>query len=66
MKVIWGLTVIAIGLMFIVWGRRRSEFLLYRLFVARSRGMWGDRVHGFYQAAGAMMIVVGAVMVIAA
>jgi hypothetical protein len=39
---------------------------VYRLLVARSRILWGegDQVHGFYQVAGAIMIVVGAVLAI--
>jgi hypothetical protein len=64
MGIVWGLIVAAVGALFIVWGRTRSEFVVYRLLVARSRILWGegDRVHGFYQVAGAMMIVVGAVI----
>ena len=64
MGIVWGLIVAAVGALFIVWGRTRSEFVVYRLLVARSRILWGegDRVHGFYQVAGAMIVVVGAVI----
>ena len=66
MGIVWGLIIAAIGALFIVWGRTRSEFVVYRLLVARSRILWGegDQVHGFYQVAGAIMIVVGAVLAI--
>mgnify|MGYP000376967503 CR=1 FL=1 len=66
MSIVWGVVVAAIGAVFIFWGTTRSEFPLYRLFVARSRVMWGDgdRVHSFYQVAGGLMIIFGAVMAV--
>ena len=68
MGIVWGLIIAAIGTLFIVWCRTRSEFVVYRLLVARSRILWGqsDHVHGFYQASGAIMIVVGAAIAITA
>ena len=67
MAVVWGLIIAAIGAVFIFWGRTRSQFIVYRLLVARSRILWGegDRVHGFYQVAGALMIVAGALVAFA-
>ena len=64
MGIVWGLIVAAVGALFIVWGRKRSDFVVYRLLVARSRILWGDgdRVHGFYQVVGAMMVACGAVI----
>jgi hypothetical protein len=47
-----------IGAVFIAWGRSRSEFVIYRLLAARSRILWGDRVHGFYQVAGVILVAV--------
>ncbi len=64
MGIIWGLIVAAIGVLLIVWSRQRSEFVVYRLLVARSRILWGERVHGFFQVAGAMLTVFGVVMAI--
>ena len=66
MSIVWGLIVAAVGAQFSVWGRTRSEFVVYRLLVARSRILWGegDQVHGFYQVAGAIKIGVGAVIAI--
>ena len=61
MGTIWGLIIAAVGGLFIVWGRTRSDFVVYRLLVARSRILWGegDQVHGFYQVSGAIMRSVG-------
>jgi hypothetical protein len=55
----------AVGVLFIVWGRAQSDFVVYRLLVARSRILWGDRVHGFYQVVGVILIGVGAVIAVA-
>ena len=41
-------------------------FLVYRLLAARSRLLWGDRVHGFYQVAGGLMIIAGVLIAITA
>ena len=43
----------------LVCGRLKSEFIIYRLLAARSRILWGENVHFFYQVAGAAVIVVG-------
>ncbi len=66
MGIVWGLITAGIGTLFIAWGRTRSEFIVYRLLVARSRILWGEgnQVHGFYQTAGAILIIVGAIIAI--
>ncbi len=60
MNIIWGLIISMVGALFITCGRTKSDFGLYRLLVARSRILWGDRVHSFYQIVGAVMIIAGA------
>ena len=59
MHILWGILIIAAGLFMLVCGRVKSEFIIYRLLVARSRILWGENVHLFYQVAGAAVIVVG-------
>ena len=59
MNTFWGVVLAAIGLLFIRWGRAKSDFVVYRLLVARSQLLWRDRVHEFYQVSGAAMIVFG-------
>ena len=66
MNLAWGLILALIGVLFVIWGRTRSDFLVYRLLVARSRGLWGDRVHGVYQFSGVLMIVVAAITALTA
>lgn len=59
MHVLWGLLMAAAGLSMLVCGTLKSEFIIYRLMVARSRLLWGDAVHRFYQASGLIVIVLG-------
>jgi len=62
MHVLWGLLMAAVGLFMLVCGTLKSEFIIYRLMVARSRILWGqgDAVHRFYQVSGLIIIVLGA------
>jgi hypothetical protein len=52
----------AFGLFMLVCGTLKSEFIVYRLMVHRSRILWGqgDAVHRFYQVSGLIVIVLGA------
>ena len=59
MEQIWGILITAVGLFMLVSGISKSDFIVYRLLVARSRGLWGKNVHRFYQAVGVILIVLG-------
>ncbi|MCP5525681.1 MAG: hypothetical protein H7A47_02590 [Verrucomicrobiales bacterium] len=59
MQLLWGLLMVLAGLFLLVCARLRSNFLIYRLLVARSRILWGESVHRFHQVAGAMVIGFG-------
>jgi uncharacterized membrane protein len=61
MHTLWGTLMIAAGLFMLVCGTLKSEFIIYRLMVARSRLFWGegDAVHRFYQASGLIVILLG-------
>ena len=56
---LWGCLVAALGLFLLASGTTRSDFIVYRLLVARSKITWGERVHGFYQVAGILVFVFG-------
>ena len=62
MHILWGCLIAAVGLFMVICGSTKSEFIIYRLMVARSRILWGEKVHRFYQIAGAMVIVFGALV----
>ena len=62
MHVLWGILMAAVGLFMLVCGTVKSEFMIYRLMVNRSRILWGqgDAVHRFYQVGGLIVIILGA------
>ena len=61
MHVFWGILMAAAGLFMLICGTTKSEFIIYRLMVRRSRILWGqgDAVHRFYQVTGVIVIILG-------
>ena len=59
MHILWGNLIIAVGLFMVVCAILRSQFVIYRLMVARSKILWGEKVHRFHQVAGILVIVFG-------
>jgi len=59
MNMFWGGLMAIIGLSMLVGGTTKSDFIIYRLLVARSRGLWGDAVHRFHQVSGLIVAVLG-------
>ena len=64
MHLLWGILIVLAGLFLLICGRLRSEFIIYRLLVARSKILWGENTHNFHQVAGAIVIVVGVLVAI--
>jgi hypothetical protein len=62
MHLLWGLLTVAAGLFMLVCGSLKSEFIIYRLMPARSKTMWGEHVHRFYQITGVIVIVFGVLL----
>ena len=62
MHIFWGCLTATIGLALFVGGYLKSEFVLYRLLVARSKLLWGEKVHKFHQVAGLMVLVFGVLL----
>ncbi len=62
MHILWGSLMMAAGLFMLVCGSLKSKFIIYRLMVARSKILWGENVHRFYQITGAIVIVFGALV----
>ena len=61
MHILWGTLMAVVGLFMLACGTVKSEFIIYRLMVARSRILWGegDAVHRFYQVSGVIVMVLG-------
>ena len=64
MYVLLGCLVAAAGLFMLICGSKRSDFVIYRLIAARSKLLWGENVHRFYQVVGVIVIVVGALVAV--
>ena len=59
MNVLWGTLMAIIGLLMLYCGTLKSDFVVYRLLVARSRILWGDAVHRFFQVSGLIVALLG-------
>ena len=59
MNIFWGVLTAIIGLSMLVCGTMKSDIFVYRLLVARSRILWGDAVHRFFQVSGVIVAVLG-------
>ena len=60
--IVWGCLTAAVGFFMVICASKKSEFIVYRLMVTRSKILWGDKVHRFHQIAGAMVMVFGALV----
>ena len=59
MNLLWGGLLILAGLFLLVCGSLQSKFFIYRLMVARSKILWGEKVHRFHQVSGVLVITFG-------
>lgn len=62
MNVVWGLAIVVVGVLLVASARAESQFVAYRLLVARSKILWGEKVYRFHQAAGALLVVFGSLV----
>lgn len=62
MHILWGSLIIAAGLFMLVCASLKSQFIIYRLMVNRSKILWGENVYRFHQITGAVVIVFGALV----
>ncbi len=59
MHILWGILIIFAGLFMTISATLKSNFIIYRLLVYRSKILWGEHVHRFHQIAGAIVIIFG-------
>jgi len=64
MHILWGILIILAGLFLLICGSLKSNFIIYRLLVYRSKILWGDNVHRFHQVVGAIVIVFGVLVAV--
>ncbi|MEW4530008.1 hypothetical protein [Maioricimonas sp. JC845] len=58
----WGVVMMGVGLFFVISATVRSQFILYRLFVARAQILMGENVHRFLLFSGVMIMLFGLLM----
>jgi hypothetical protein len=64
MNIFWGTIMIVVGTFLSIAGFLKSEFFIYRILVARSKILWGDKVHGFYAIIGILVAIMGILLAI--
>ena len=64
MDLLWSILIIIAGVLLLIGGTLKSNFIIYRLMVARSKLLWGEKVHSFYQFAGLIVIIFGILVTI--
>jgi len=64
MHVLWGILIVIAGLFLFIFSSLKSEFIIYRLLVYRSKILWGEHVHRFHQIVGIIVIIFGVLVAI--
>jgi len=59
MHILWGVLIVLAGLFLLICGSLKSNFIIYRLLVARSEILWGQHVYRFHQITGVIVIIFG-------
>lgn len=62
MNSLWSGLVIVAGLFLLISGTVKSDFVIYRFLVARSKILWGEKVYRFHQISGGLVIIFGLLM----
>jgi len=56
MQYLWGSLMALIGLFFLVSALKKSNFIIYRLFAAKSKMLWKENVHTFFVVVGVILM----------
>jgi len=62
MEKFWSLIVIIIGLLILIGSIKKSEFILFKLIVARAKILWGNSVYLFLMISGIFVMIFGVLM----
>ena len=57
MNILWGSLMLLIGIFLFISAIKKSNFILYKVFVARSKILWGKNVHIFLMLSGIVIMV---------
>ena len=56
MNYLWGSIMALIGLFLLVSALKKSKLIIYKIFVARAKLLWGNNVHSFFVVVGAILM----------
>jgi hypothetical protein len=59
MNLFWGILMIIIGAFLSISGFLKSEFIIYKVLAARSKILWGEKVHIFFAIVGILVTIMG-------
>ena len=59
MHILWGILISLVGLFMLISSIKKSEFIVYRFLIARSKVLWGENVHTFYLVVGIVLLLFG-------
>jgi len=57
MNFLWGTLMLLIGLFILISSLSKSNFIIYKLLVARSKILWGENVHTFLLIIGIIIMI---------
>ena len=64
MYILWGGLLMAAGLFMLINSLLKSDFVVYRLLVYRTKILWGKHVHLFFNVVGVIVIIFGILVLI--
>ena len=64
MSVLWGWLMVFIGLFILICSILKSDFIIYKLLVSRSKMLWGTRVDRFHQISSVVIIGFGLAIIL--
>lgn len=56
MNILWGSLMLLIGLFIFISAIKKSEFIIYKLLVGRSKPLWGNNMHSFFAVVGIILM----------
>jgi len=59
MNPLWGILMSVIGLFLLICSLSKTDYIVYKLLIHRSKMLWGKNVYLFHAVVGAIIILLG-------
>jgi len=63
MNILYGILTIMFATLFLYGAVFNNDFPMYKIFVARSKLLWKDKVHGFYVFVSIVLYILGVLFI---